>query len=123
MFCSKCGKEIDNEAVVCPHCGVPTANYQRPQEQPQVVINNTNTNTNVNTNVVGGAMVSRKSKIVALILCIFLGEFGFHRFYVGKVGTGIIWLCTMGLCGIGYIIDIVMIAIGAFKDKYGLPLR
>lgn len=122
MFCSKCGKEIDNEAVICPHCGVPTQNYQAPQQQPNVVINNSNAN--VNTNVVGGVgMVSPKSKIVALLLCIFLGEFGIHRFYVGKIGTGIIWLCTMGLFGIGWIVDIIMLIIGSFKDGLGLPLR
>ena len=66
--------------------------------------------------------VSSKSKITALLLCIFLGTLGVHRFYVGKVGTGIIWLLTLGIFGIGVIIDIIMIAIGKFKDKQGLLL-
>lgn len=120
MYCQKCGKEIDDEAIVCPHCGVATKNMHS-QEPAQVVINNTNTNTNANS--VGGPLVSPKSKTVALILCILFGYLGFHRFYVGKTGTGIIWLVTFGLCGIGWIVDIVMIAIGGFKDKFGLPLR
>ena len=60
-----------------------------------------------------------KSKITALLLCIFLGGLGVHRFYVGKIGTGIVWLLTGGVFGIGWIIDIVMIAVGKFKDKQG----
>lgn len=119
MYCQKCGKEIDDEAVVCPHCGVATKNMKAQAEPAQVVINNTNTN----VNSVGGALISPKSKTVALVLCIFLGIIGGHRFYVGKTGTGLIWLFTFGLFGIGWIVDLVMIAIGGFKDKYGLPLR
>ena len=64
-----------------------------------------------------------KSKMVALLLCIFLGGPGIHRFYVGKIGTGIIWLLTGGCFGIGYIVDIVMIATGKFTDKAGNALK
>ena len=64
-------------------------------------------------------MRSEKSWIAALLLCIFLGEFGIHRFYVGKVGTGILYLLTVGFFGIGIIVDIIMIAVGSFTDKSG----
>ena len=66
--------------------------------------------------------MNAKSKMVALLLCIFLGGLGIHRFYVGKIGTGIIWLLTGGYFGIGYIVDIVMIATGKFTDKAGNAL-
>jgi TM2 domain-containing membrane protein YozV len=62
---------------------------------------------------------SSKSKITTLLLCIFLGGLGVHRFYVGKVGTGIVWLLTLGVFGIGVLVDIIMIAMGKFKDKQG----
>ena len=66
--------------------------------------------------------VSEKSKTTDLLLCIFLGTLGVHRFYEGKIGTGILWLCTLGLCGIGWIVDIVLIVTNKAKDKYGLPI-
>jgi TM2 domain-containing membrane protein YozV len=62
---------------------------------------------------------SDKNKITALLLCIFLGGLGIHRFYVGKIGTGIVWLLTGGVFGIGWLVDIIMIAVDKFKDKQG----
>lgn len=56
--------------------------------------------------------MSSNKKIVALILCIFIGYLGVHRFYLKKIGTGILYLFTMGLCGIGWIVDIILIATG-----------
>ena len=68
-------------------------------------------------------VTSNKSKTVALLLCIFLGGLGVHRFYVGKIGTGIVWLLTGGVFGIGWIVDIIQIALGNFKDKSGALLK
>ena len=53
---------------------------------------------------------SPKSKMIALLLCIFLGFLGAHRFYVGKYGTAVLWMFTGGLIYIGWIVDIVSIA-------------
>jgi len=68
-------------------------------------------------------ITSDKSKIVTLLLCVFLGEFGIHRFYVGKIGTGLLYLFTAGLFGIGWIVDIVRICLGTFTDNVGVPIR
>lgn len=65
---------------------------------------------------------SPASRLIALILCILLGFLGIHRFYVGKWGTGVLMLLTGGLLGIWVIIDIILIAVGAFRDKQGRPV-
>lgn len=62
---------------------------------------------------------SRKSRIIAFLLCFFFGLLGVHRFYVGKVGTGVLWLLTSGLFGIGALIDLFLIIFGGFRDEDG----
>lgn len=66
---------------------------------------------------------SDKNRTVALLLCLFVGTLGIHRFYVGKVGTGVLWLLTGGLCGIGWIVDLIMIITGSFADNDGMKLE
>lgn len=62
-------------------------------------------------------MISDKDWLTTLLLAIFLGKLGIHRFYTGKIGTGLLWLFTLGLFGIGWIVDIIMIACGSYRDK------
>lgn len=93
--------------------------------QPTINITNTNDNVNTNTNVNGGFYGGpRKSKMVALILCLLgiIGLGGLHRMYVGKVGSGVLYFFTYGLCLIGTIIDLISIISGGFRDSYGQPL-
>lgn len=101
-YCENCGAIIDRKAVVCPYCGVQVGSLvcARPRKEGS----------------------SEKSRLVAFILVWFLGVFGVHRFYVGRIGSGILWLLTGGLAGIGALIDIIMIATGKFKDREGKPL-
>lgn len=60
-----------------------------------------------------------KSKMVVFLFAFFLGCLGVHRFYVGKVGSGVAWLLTGGILGVGWLIDWIMVLCGKFKDKEG----
>jgi hypothetical protein len=63
-----------------------------------------------------------KRRRTALLLCLFLGWLGLHRFYVGKRGTGRLYLLTSGLLFVGVIVDLVLILTGSFEDALGRPL-
>ena len=65
---------------------------------------------------------SEKSNTVALLLCFFLGFLGLHRFYVGKIGTGVLMLVTLGGLGIWNLIDFIIIVVQKFTDKEGNKL-
>lgn len=110
-FCKHCGAKIPEVAVICTHCGCQVEEIKH-AEQPSIVINNanTNTNTNVNANVNAGRPYAKaKNKWVSFLLCIFLGYLGAHKFYEGKAGMGILYLLTMGLFGIGWFIDCIIL--------------
>ena len=112
-FCKHCGAKIHYDAVICTACGRQVEEIKS-ESQPSIVINNSNdsvnTNVNKNENTVGVAVAGReRNKWVALLLCLFLGYFGAHKFYENKIGMGILYLCTGGLCGIGAIVDIFII--------------
>lgn len=66
---------------------------------------------------------SEKRILVGFLLCFFLGCFGLHRFYVGKIGTGILQLLTLGGLGIWALIDLIFLATGSFKEKDGKILK
>ena len=66
---------------------------------------------------------SEKSFVATLILCILLGWLGVHRFYVGKIWTGILMLLTLGGLGIWQLVDLIVIAVQKFKDSKGLLIK
>ena len=98
-YCQACASVIDAAAVVCPHCGVP---------QPGASLVGT---------PYGPA--SEKRILVGFLLCFFLGVFGAHRFYAGKIGTGLLQLFTAGGLGIWWLVDLIMLVTGTFRDADG----
>jgi TM2 domain len=101
QFCRSCGRLISKEALACPFCGAPASD--RPPS--------------------GSGRYSDKSRLVALLLCFLIGVFGVHRFYVGKIGTGLLQIFTLGGLGIWALVDFVLIAVGEFTDKQGRKLK
>lgn len=93
IYCRACGSQMHFSAQACPGCGAP--------QQGQ------------------GLSASQKRILPAAILCFFIGFLGVHRFYVGKVGTGILQLLTFGGLGIWAFVDFIMIVIGSFRDGDG----
>ncbi len=111
MYCTNCGKEVADDALYCPHCGAKQEEKATATDTIHVeVVTNEQT-----------SEVSSYSRGMALILAFVacFGVSGIHRFYVGKIGTGILWLLTGGCFGIGTLIDIIMIASGSFTDIDG----
>ena len=66
--------------------------------------------------------VSDKKWLVALLLCLFIWPLAIHRFYVGKVGTAILFIVTFGGLGIWALVDLIMIIMNKFTDKQGRQL-
>ncbi|MCM1505522.1 MAG: TM2 domain-containing protein [Ruminococcus flavefaciens] len=101
MKCSYCGAETNSSQ--CEYCNAPTG-------QPKTSIPRK-----------PYKKISRKSKSTAITLCClgFFGLSGLHRFYAGKISTGIIWLLTDGCFGIGTIMDLVSIITNKFYDDKG----
>ena len=107
MFCSNCGKEIDDKAVICIYCGCKTANLDAQNNKPT------------------------KSMAVAILLWLFLGTLGLHRFYLGHTTSGIFmllcllffWLyIPLLILVIWWIIDIFMLVSGGLKPTDGSKL-
>ena len=101
-FCKECGEKIAKKAVICPHCGCQVENIAEEKATPQIVINNSNQNSQNAATVPAG---NAKNKWITFFLWLFLGGIGAHKFYEGKIGMGILYIFTLGLFGIGLIVD------------------
>lgn len=133
-ICPMCGAFMKTN--ICEYCRyeieVPEEKVQKEPEyqarqtfvQPNFVNNNISNNQPIpNQYQYAMETVSDKNKILAFLLCFIFGAFGFHHFYVGKIGWGVVYLLTFGLFGFGWFIDLILILTGHFKDKDGLPLK
>lgn len=115
-FCKHCGEKIPLDAVICTKCGRQVEEIKN-EAAPQVVVNNSNentstnvnTNTNTNVNANTGFAGKPRNKWVSLLLCLFLGFAGAHKFYEGKIGMGVLYIFTVGLLGVGIFVDFFVI--------------
>ena len=127
--CPMCGAPLDNGK--CGYCGYTTPTVfpqttSAPSENPgRQIENSTISHNEVHITVAPTITygISQKSKTLTLLLCIFLGYLGIHKFYVGKIGSGLLYLLTGGLFGVGWLIDIIVIAAGRFRDGFGLLIQ
>lgn len=100
-FCRDCGNKLDNTTRFCGNCG----SKQGPGAS--------------SASSSGSLTISNKSGLTAFLLCLFLGTLGAHRFYVGKIGTGILMLLTGGGLGLWYLYDLISIVCNNFSDSQG----
>jgi len=68
-------------------------------------------------------MDSDKNGLLCLVLCLLVGGLSIHRFYVGKIGTGILMILTFGGFGLWWLIDLIMIVCGKFTDIQGAEIK
>jgi len=113
FFCEGCLIDVEDKFFCKNHVAVLIRNNHRPPKYSHHYHNHYNFSSDY----------PYKSRIVALLLCIFLGYLGIHRFYTGKVGTGILYLFTGGLFVFGWFFDILRIVSGGFLDANARPLR
>lgn len=105
-YCAHCGAQISMQSRFCSKCGKEAAGQPQQQTNQPIIINN-NIVQNAQPVVIQGG--KQRSKWLAFILCFFFGVWGVHRFYEGKVGTGILWLFTGGMFGIGWLVDLIIL--------------
>lgn len=103
IFCSNCGDRIEATAFFCKKCGHKINDELQPSNEKEH----------------NSSITSQKSAATTLLLCLFLGPLGIHRFYVGKTGTAILMLFTAGGLGIWALIDLILIANCQFTDSQG----
>ena len=97
VFCRACSKQIHRSAIACPGCGA--------------------------AQVQAATSATDKRILPAALFCFFLGWLGVHRFYVGKIGTGILQIVTLGGLGVCMLVDFIMIVVYSFRDKAGNQIK
>ncbi len=105
VYCSQCGVEMAAGQRFCADCGWDAENPEKPPpgakpSSPREL-----------------GPISTQNRLTVLLLCVLLGPFGVHRFYVGRTLSGFVWLVTLGFLGVGVLYDLVLIATGEFRDS------
>ncbi|MDR2349313.1 MAG: TM2 domain-containing protein [Deltaproteobacteria bacterium] len=93
MYCVNCGIQLPEPSNLCPQCGCPNR-----------------------------GLTSTKSLSSVALLCMFFGFLGVHRFYMGKIASGIFMFLTFGGLGLWAFADLLWAVCGKFRDQYGLPI-
>lgn len=123
MYCRNCGNLVSDQAVMCPACGVPP---KKGTKYCYSCKSETNSNAEIcvkcGVGLKGAAAGEGKDWLTTLLLCLFVGGFGVHRFYTGHTAIGVVQLITLGGCGIWALVDLIMIITQKFKDSKGNPL-
>ena len=126
MFCRNCGKELVGTPEICLGCG---AKPLTGSSFCQSCGSETNPLTEIcikcgaRLTKAEAVDISPKSRLAVTLLAWFLGAFGVHRFYLGKIGTGIAMLLTLGGLGIWTLIDFIYAVSGNMKDKEGKLIK
>jgi restriction system protein len=114
-ICVKCGNFVDGYSNAI-YANLKNMFKRQKKEvtktviEKHVTINNYNNGELTSTEVISKAS-NQRNKVIALALCIWFGMFGAHKFYEGKTGMGILYIFTLGLLGIGWVADIISIAL------------
>ena len=126
MKCEHCGAPVKTDDRFCTYCGTRLAydTCQTQAAQP-VVVNVYQQQSSERVVYVDRYVqkVSEKSRLVALLWCLFLGVIGAHKFYEGKYGMGVLYLLSGGVSGVGVVVDLLRYLFGTPRDKAGLPMK
>ena len=122
-YCAYCKSRVFDEHAKCPNCGSTVfITDQQPIVQPVCEPEPRVEYHTIRETVYVQPAKSQRNRWIALLLCLLGGMMGLHRFYAGKIATGVLYLLTGGLLGFGVVVDFLVILCGSFHDKQGLPL-
>lgn len=124
MKCSNCGAGINRQMVQCPYCSsylpgeaASTKSETPPPEQP--VVQHVHHYYHQPEMVDYHSYRSDKKRWVAFFLCLFFGAWGVHKFYLGRFAIGVFYFFTLGVFGIGWVIDLIVLLAGGARDRQG----